>query len=267
MASRKSDPYWYPRHYKDYMQDTSHLSMIEHGAYTLLLDLYYMAGKPLIANGIALGRQLRCISDEEKEAMNKVLEEFFVLKNGLWHNARADLEITERNQTIEKRKKSSIIGNEKRWKNYRKSDPTCDPKWDPKWDAKCDPTVDPDTDTDTDIKDIIKKTKAKKERQVLVLNDDVIAWGEKQNVDFKTLEKYAEWFKDYVSNRKTPYQDEFAAFRNCVTADWPKFQKKGFEHKTKLDVLKERHEKLRESRSERRVGQNEIPFFSISDDD
>ena len=38
---------FYKRFIGDYQRDTGHLSMIEHGAYALLLDHFYASEKPL----------------------------------------------------------------------------------------------------------------------------------------------------------------------------------------------------------------------------
>ena len=39
--------HYYKKHVKDYIADTSHLTMIEHGAYNILIDTYVLKEKPL----------------------------------------------------------------------------------------------------------------------------------------------------------------------------------------------------------------------------
>lgn len=82
---------YYERHLGDYAKDTVHLSMLEHGAYALLLDRYYSTEKG-IPDGIA-HRIARAKSKDEKKAVDFVLSEFFVLENGVWINGRAEEEI------------------------------------------------------------------------------------------------------------------------------------------------------------------------------
>ena len=41
---------YYNRHLGDYAKDTRHLTMLEHGAYCLLLDYYYATEKPIPDN-------------------------------------------------------------------------------------------------------------------------------------------------------------------------------------------------------------------------
>lgn len=82
---------YYERHLGDYAKDTGHLSMLEHGAYTLLLDRYYSKEE-----GIPAGeayRVARAHSKQERGAVDKVLGEFFVLSQGIWIKNRVQEEI------------------------------------------------------------------------------------------------------------------------------------------------------------------------------
>jgi uncharacterized phage protein (TIGR02220 family) len=86
--------YWYARHFKDYAAKTAHLSLMEHGAYALLLDHYYQTGGKLIANAIAIARVCRCQTEEERNAVQSVLDQFFTADDsGMYRNDRADREM------------------------------------------------------------------------------------------------------------------------------------------------------------------------------
>jgi len=85
---------YYERHLGDYARDTAHLSMLEHGAYGLLLDRYYATEKPIPADQVH--RLARARSKEERQAVDDVLAEFFTLVDGAWMNARAELEIAKK---------------------------------------------------------------------------------------------------------------------------------------------------------------------------
>ena len=50
---------WYKRYIGDYQRDTGHLSLVEHGAYTLMLDTYYATSRPLPKEQSVLFRLLR----------------------------------------------------------------------------------------------------------------------------------------------------------------------------------------------------------------
>jgi uncharacterized protein YdaU (DUF1376 family) len=79
---------FYKRYPGDYARDTGHLSLTEHGAYTLLLDRYYSTGDlPSDLNEIYI--LCRAISKQDRQAVHKVLNQFF--PDG--KNHRADVEI------------------------------------------------------------------------------------------------------------------------------------------------------------------------------
>lgn len=82
---------FYPRHIGDYTKDTNHLSLVEHGVYTLLLDRFYGSEKPLTrqeAFGICRPR-----TKAERQAVDNVLTEFFVETKAGYINRRALMEI------------------------------------------------------------------------------------------------------------------------------------------------------------------------------
>lgn len=82
---------YYERHLGDYAKDTAHLSMLEHGAYTLLLDRYYSTEQAIPPEQVY--RVARARSKDERAAVDAVLAEFFVLRQDGWHNQRCDSEI------------------------------------------------------------------------------------------------------------------------------------------------------------------------------
>lgn len=82
---------YYEHHLGDYAKDTGHLSMLEHGAYRLLLDRYYSTEEGIPA--AQAHRLARARSDEERQAVDVVLDEFFELIEGVWINRRAEEEI------------------------------------------------------------------------------------------------------------------------------------------------------------------------------
>ena len=95
---------YYRRFIGDYQSDTGHLSVIEHGAYTLLLDLYYATGRvPKELDSIC--RIVRAISPEERKAVESILAEFWVLTEVGWVNERAAIEL---DKVSEYREKQSI---------------------------------------------------------------------------------------------------------------------------------------------------------------
>lgn len=92
---------YYKRHLGDYAAATRHLSMIEHGAYTLLLDVYYIGEKPLPNDERAIWRLVGARSKDEREAVSVILQEFFTLEADGWHQTRCDEEIGKKQAKAE----------------------------------------------------------------------------------------------------------------------------------------------------------------------
>lgn len=84
---------FYKRYPADYGRKTARLTLAQHGAYTLLLDVYYTTEKPLPADINQLFVITRATSTVEREAVETVVREFFSLQNDGLHNSRADREI------------------------------------------------------------------------------------------------------------------------------------------------------------------------------
>lgn len=105
---------WYPRYYGDYARDTAHLSLAEHGAYTILLDHYYSTRRFLPEAPEYAYRICRAFEDYEKAAVDTVLEQFFPVNGeGLRHNQRADRELVKEADVIEKRRRAAVASHAK----------------------------------------------------------------------------------------------------------------------------------------------------------
>ena len=101
--------YW-ERHLGDYARDAGHLSVIEHGAYTLLLDRYYVTEAPLPAEIAQVCRLLRAASKTEREAIEQVLREFFTLTDQGWRHKRCDAEIERYKKRVEHNREVGKLG-------------------------------------------------------------------------------------------------------------------------------------------------------------
>jgi uncharacterized protein YdaU (DUF1376 family) len=87
----------------DYVRDTGDLTLEQHGAYLQLLLHYYGRGEPFANNLKPLYRLCRATKKSEKSSVKTVAEKFFpVSKDGLRHNCRADREIDEWKQLVER---------------------------------------------------------------------------------------------------------------------------------------------------------------------
>ena len=84
---------FYYRHVGDYTKWTAHLSLLEHGIYSRLLDVYYIREAPIPDSQAA--RLIGARTEPETQALQVVLQEFFSLRDGLWHQDRCDEEIAK----------------------------------------------------------------------------------------------------------------------------------------------------------------------------
>lgn len=130
---------WYPLYPGDYARDTQQLSLLEHGAYLLLMNHYYSTGsldcmierssndessdeQPV--NNLRIYRLCSAISDEEKKAVDVVLKLFFTYKKGKYISRKIEEVIAE--QTEKHKKKSeaarlAVAAREERRKSSSRS--------------------------------------------------------------------------------------------------------------------------------------------------
>lgn len=98
---------YYEHHLGDYAEATAHLSFVEDAAYSRMIRKYYAQEKPLPADPKAVQRLVGARSKEEREAVETVLGEFFVLEADGHHNARCDAEIARYQDKQAKAKRSA----------------------------------------------------------------------------------------------------------------------------------------------------------------
>lgn len=84
---------FYSHHIGDYLTATAHLTLIEHGAYRRLLDIYYSTEKPLASDKKQIYRLVLARVKEEQAAVDVVLEEFFIETSEGWRHERCEKEI------------------------------------------------------------------------------------------------------------------------------------------------------------------------------
>lgn len=121
---------WYPRYTGDYSRKTKHLTMLEHGAYTMLLDHYYATGEPLFfsnASGNAelmpdhsrLYRLCSAITKDEQDAVDNVLRMFFVLTDKGYINKKARETIAQQQDKHQKRVEAGRKGGKQKSSNAK----------------------------------------------------------------------------------------------------------------------------------------------------
>lgn len=90
--------HYYQHNIGDYRRDTGHLSLLEHGVYRQLLDMYYLSESPIPRETQQVFRRLSARTQEEQNAVEIILNEFFLLTEEGWKHKRCDVEIERINQ-------------------------------------------------------------------------------------------------------------------------------------------------------------------------
>lgn len=101
-------------HLGDYAAATAHLTFVEDAAYCRMLRIYYRDERPLPAEVRAVQRLIGARTEEEKQAVETLLPEFFRLADDGWHNKRCDEEIGKANAQAEANRKVAQAREERR---------------------------------------------------------------------------------------------------------------------------------------------------------
>jgi len=99
---------FYKHYIGDYQRDTGHLSVTEHGAFRLMLDVYYATEKPLPTDRKALYRLLRAESAADRAAIDSVAVQFWIQTPAGLVNQRADSEIEKAEKQAETNRKIAL---------------------------------------------------------------------------------------------------------------------------------------------------------------
>lgn len=112
---------FYKRYMGDYGRKTAHLSLMEHGAYTLLLDAFYATERGLPASFQDLFRICRAMTKPEQAAVASVAEQFFpVAEDGLRYNGRASTEMEDAAPAIQAAKANGKKGGRPKKQTHEK---------------------------------------------------------------------------------------------------------------------------------------------------
>ena len=165
-----SDQY-YQFYVGDYQRDTCDLTLIEHGAYRVLLDYYYMHESLPVDRDRCL-RIARAFTQAEQEAVDNVIFRFFKKVGDVdkLQNKRADIEIEKRKAFISAQSERGHKGAEARWGKENKSQimPQAMPQaMHKQWPDDGQPSPSP------------SQTKTKKDKTLVVYSNDFLSFWEK----------------------------------------------------------------------------------------
>ena len=103
--------HYYQHNIADYRKDTTHLTLLEHGCYRQLLDQFYLDETPLPLEEDKLFRLFNARSEDEKNAIRNVINDFWTKTEDGFIQGRSKTEIDGYKERIEVATKSA----KKRW--------------------------------------------------------------------------------------------------------------------------------------------------------
>lgn len=203
---------YYKRHLGDYAKDTGHLTALEHGVYTLLLDRYYSTERPIPPADAY--KVARARTAQDRAAVDAILGEFFKKIDDEWHHSYADRVIGEAKAKSEKASESA----NRRWQNA--SDSQCDGN------ANASETHNEGNASHKPLAISHKKDKKSRKARLTPLpenfspSDRVKAWAEERG--YANLPAYLEHFVGYVKRSGKQYADWDEALMCAIREDWAK---------------------------------------------
>lgn len=205
----------YPHHLGDYAKATQGFSMLEHGAYRLLLDSYYSSEAPLPQDDVyAIARAM---SPADRKAVDKVLARKFQLRDGLYYNERVEAELEAYHIKAAKNRENGTSGGRPR------TNPQPNPEITQSV-SKQEPRDNPRLTLAINQEPINNKTK-KKHRlpDGFAVSPAVRAWAAKHG--YADLEQHLAYFRDWAASSDATKSDWDATFRNAIRANWAKIRR------------------------------------------
>jgi uncharacterized protein YdaU (DUF1376 family) len=232
----------------DFLQDTSHLSTLESGAYLLLLMGAWTRGAELPDDDMTLARLAR-LSSAKWRSIRGTLAPFFLIGNGKWIQKRLASEYAHACEVSAKRQAIGSAGGRKSAakrqaigqaigvatvqqtaKQTSKQNPTPPP-----------PPLQPPT---VSSKPSGEKTEARVRAKPpsptplpadFAISDRVKAWAEEKGHD--RLQERFEWFVSYVRASGKRYVDWDDAFMNSVRGNWAKLPERTSARGSRLSAV------------------------------
>lgn len=233
--------FYFKFHIGDYRTDTQHLTLLEHGVYMTLMATYYTSEQPLPKDERQLLRLAGARTDEEKQAVLDVVNEFFIPTETHWVHSRIDFELSEYHSKAEANRENGKKGG--RPKKNPPQKPTNNPSG---FDSLANKTqvvseIKPndnpsETLTNKPINPLthepiidIPSDKPKKKTAMKTLPDDfgisdqVRKWASENN--HHNLEVHLDRFIEYAKSNGKKYADWDSAFKRAIREDWGKVNK------------------------------------------
>lgn len=214
--------HYYQFNIADYRKDTTHLSMLEHGAYRQLLDWHYLDQAPIPLETEVVFRRLSARTEEEQKAILIVLKELFVHTNEGYIQHRVMREIEQYQAKADRARdngklggrpsktKVVILDNQEQTKEKANS-----------LTKELNNSLNKKAKKEISIKEFLDQCKANNELPIRE-DDPIFDWTVKANIPFEFLNIAWNVFKDRFLETGDKKKDWRAQFRNYVKSDWLK---------------------------------------------
>lgn len=242
--------FYFKFHIGDYRRETQHLTLLEHGVYMTLMSTYYTSEQPLPKDERQLLRLAGARTDEEKQAVLDIVNEFFIPTETHWVHSRIDFELSEYHSKAEANRENGKKGG--RPKKNAPEKPTNNqsgfdsPQNKTQVVSEIKPNDNPNISltnkpinllTNEPIINNIDSDKPKKKSVMktlpndFVISDQVRKWASENN--HHNLEIHFERFTEYAKSNGKKYADWDSAFKRAIREDWgkvnkPVYQSNGF---------------------------------------
>jgi uncharacterized protein YdaU (DUF1376 family) len=212
----------YPHHLGDYTKDTMHLSPLEHGVYRLLMDAYYATEKPIPLDFASACRIARCVSKDEQEALQRVLDSFFTPTADGYRQKRIDLEI----ESYQERAQIARDNGRRGGRPASTEKPSGIPDGIPSRIPDGVPAENPAAKLTSNQEPITnKKTKAHRLPDGFAVSPQLREWAQAEG--FSNLEAHLAYFRDWAIGSGALKTNWDATFRNAVRGNWAKLPAAG----------------------------------------
>ena len=271
--------FYFKFHIGDYRTDTQHLTLLEHGVYMTLMATYYTSEQPLPKDERQLLRLAGARTDEEKQAVLDVVNEFFIPTKTHWVHSRIDFELSEYHSKAEANRENGKKGGRPKKNSPQK--PTNNPSG---FDSLANKTqvvseIKPndnpsETLTNKPINPLthepiidIPSDKPKKKTVMKTLPDDfgiserVLNWAKKEG--HTNLELHLERFIETATMKVYKYADWDLAFMKAIREDWGKVNKPVYQnngYQTAAQQTAQEHDKWRMA-EQRAFGEKDVTPF------
>lgn len=182
----------------DYAAKTADLTMLEHGAYSMLLDHYYATEAALPFSTERLAIICRAGNEQDRAAVAVIADRYFpVCEDGMRHNKRADEEIASARAYSEAQSERGALGMQKRWAKKQKNLP----------DQNSEP----------------KQKKANGKHPIgdwQPSAEEMESLAAKYHKDEIQMSRHFAALRDYCLRNGKMYKDYSAAFRTAVRDNW-----------------------------------------------